>query len=466
MKKEEKINTENTIGIPPKRISDFLDTDYKNYVFYILSNRCLPSVCDGLKDGARKIMHAAFNGELKTGKKKKLINLTGDTFNYSLYPHGDISLNGTIVTLSQQFKFNLNPLYIDSQNGSLRNPKATASPRYLYVQLSKYADLWKTDSELLSFVFDEGQWLEPKQYWPVIPMVLANSQEGIGVGYKFYNMSYNPIDLIDLEMKILKKEDITGFHLTPFIRGMRKSSWKINKDGKWVSSGEITVNAEKDTVEITDLPYFQTFDDFEHLLNTFEDKGEIKDWKNFSEGEKIRYVVKFPHLSLSARIRKDGKGSIPKMFKISKVVPDDLLWVLDENSKIRHFENANDLVVFFTKWRLSKYTLRKNKMTDVIKDELTENNLKILFIQDVISGKLKIRKRPMKDILGDMKKSDYPEKFIRIPLSSLCTDEIDNLKKENKDIADRLDYIMKTDTVTMFMDDLQTLKKRLSPDFK
>jgi DNA gyrase/topoisomerase IV subunit A len=70
----------------------------------------LPDLRDGLKTGARKILHAAFNGGLKSGQSKKLLNLSGDTMNLSLYQHGDSSLNGTIITLSQDFNFNFNPL--------------------------------------------------------------------------------------------------------------------------------------------------------------------------------------------------------------------------------------------------------------------------------------------------------------------------------------------------------------------
>lgn len=447
-------------------ISKFLDTDYKNYVFYILSNRCLPSLCDGLKVGARKILHAAFNGGLKDGGKKKLINLSGDTLNHSLFSHGDNSLNGTIVTLSQQFKFNLYPLYIDSQNGSLRSPKASASPRYLYVQLSKYADLWKEDYELLDFIFDEGQRLEPNYYWPIIPMVLVNSQEGIGVGYKFYNISYNPIDIIDIEMKILKKEDISGFHVKPYISGIKQSAWKRNKEGKWVNSGCLEIYKEKDTVEITELPYFQTFDNFEKLLNNLIDKEIIKDWKNFSEGNNIKYLVKFPKLKLTSEIRNGGKENVYNIFKLIKVLPDDLLWVLDENGKIRHFLNPEDLIIYFTKWRLSKYTLRKNKMVNVIKSEIDDNEKKILFIKYIVSGKLKIKKRNSKEILKDMKLYKFPETFIKISIENLSEDGIKKLEDKNAEIKSKLEYINKTTTVDMFLDDLKKLKKRIGPDFK
>ena len=64
-----------------RTISEFLNKEYKEYTFYVLANRALPSLIDGLKTGARKIMHAAFNGGLKNGGNKKLLNLSGDAMN-------------------------------------------------------------------------------------------------------------------------------------------------------------------------------------------------------------------------------------------------------------------------------------------------------------------------------------------------------------------------------------------------
>ena len=134
------------MNIEKRTISSVLDKEYRDYSMYVAENRALPSVIDGLKTGARKILHSSFKGSLKNGDQKKVPNVAGDTLNLTLYPHGEGSLYGTIITISQQHKFNLNPLYIDSQNGTLRSDVA-ASPRYLYVQLSKYSHLWKTDIE-------------------------------------------------------------------------------------------------------------------------------------------------------------------------------------------------------------------------------------------------------------------------------------------------------------------------------
>ena len=75
----------NQNNITVRTISDFLDKEYRGYSMYVVSNRACPSLIDGFKTGARKIIHAAFKGSLKNGETKKVTNLTGETMNYSLY---------------------------------------------------------------------------------------------------------------------------------------------------------------------------------------------------------------------------------------------------------------------------------------------------------------------------------------------------------------------------------------------
>ena len=276
-----------------RTITSFLDNEYKNYSFYVIANRACPSLIDGFKTGARKIMHASFKGSLKHGDTKKVTNLAGETMNFSLYQHGDSSLNGTIITLSQEFNFNLNPLFVDGQNGSLRSQDA-ASPRYLYVRHSKYTDLWKTDYDLLEYEEEEGQQVEPKYYLPIIPVILAQRQEGMAPGYRFSNMSYNPIDIIDACKECLnydKKEGkLESFVLHPYIREIKKKNWKM-EEGKWVNYGEFKYDDKKKEISITDLPYDMDFDSFEKLLNKYVEKEEIKDWKNLSSGNDIMYKI-------------------------------------------------------------------------------------------------------------------------------------------------------------------------------
>ena len=457
-----------------RTISDFLDKEYRGYSNYVIANRACPSLIDGFKTGARKIIHASFKGALKNGETKKVTNLAGETMNYSLYQHGDVSLNGTIITLSQEFDFNLNPLFIDGQNGSLRSPEA-ASPRYLYVRHSKYTPIWKTDYDLLEYEEEEGQSVEPKYYLPIIPVILCQRQEGMAPGYRFSNMSYNPIDIIDACLTILtsKKKDnkLADFVIHPYIRDIKKKNWKFETDengnSHWVNYGEFKWDEKRKEIIITDLPYDMDFDSFEKLLNKLVEKEEFKDWKNLSSGSIIEYHIDCKKGKWANTLK--GKlinQKIQNRFKLRKVVPDDLLWVIDENKKVKHFLSPYDLIEYFVDFRITKYTDRKKRLVKILEERIKKNDELVKFIELVCKGKLKIRNRSKKDIKVDMDGYKLPIELISTPMSKVTIEERDELLKQNESMKKELEYIKKTSEKQMYINDLNNLKKEIEKDFK
>ncbi len=445
-----------------RTITDFFNTDYKEFTQYVIENRALVSVIDGLKTGARKIIHAAFTGSLKDGKQKKVPNLSGETMNFSLYPHGDMSLNSTIVTLSQEHKFNFNPLYIDSQNGTLRDD-SVSSPRYLYVKLSKYADLWKRDIELTERLFDEGQYIEPKYYLPIIPMAIINRQEGMCQGFRFSTMSYSPVDVIDACIKCLNdKKAFDKAVIHPYVRGIKKENWKL-EDGVWVNYGSYTWFDKKKQLVITDLPYDVEYKDFEKLLNKLLDAQEIDDWSNYSEDGNVDYRI---NCGKSTWIKNsDIDFEIINMFKLRKQLPNDLLWVLDENKKVLHFENIKDLIAYFIDFRLKKYKDRKKRLVSLKEEQLKENSDLIKFIGLVCSGKLKIMNRSKADIKVDLEKKGLDMKLISTPLSKCTIEEMNELQLKNAELVKELDYLKCTTEKEMYLNDLKELRTNIVKDF-
>ena len=454
-------------NINTRTITDFLNNEYFNYSMYVIENRACPCLIDGLKTGARKILHAALVGSLKHGDTKKVTNLAGETMNYSLYQHGDSSLNGTIITLSQEFNFNLNPLYVDGQNGSLRSQDA-ASPRYLYVRHSKYTDIWKVDYDLLEFEEEEGQKVEPKYYLPIIPIVLTANQIGMAPGYKFSCISYNPLDIIDNCEEYIKKKTISKI-IRPYVRGIKTYNWKYvaeEDNGYWVNYGEWSYNKSKDIMWITDLPYDITFDDFESMLNKFIETNYIKEWKNFSNGDQINYCIQFESGKLKHELGDESIDTrLPNKFKLIKKVPEDKLWVIDENNKVKHFISPNDLIKYFVDFRLNKYKDRKTLLINILEKKLNDNSDLCRFIKMIIDGKLKINNRPKAEIKKDLIANKLPDHLINVPISKLTKEEYEALLKENEDIRQELAYIKSTTIEDMYLKDLEDLKKRLSKDF-
>lgn len=457
--------------IQKRTITNFLNTEYLNYAFSVLEERAIPSVIDGFKPGARKIMHASLAGTTKDGKLYKLLALSGDAMRVSLYAHGDISLNSTIVNMCKYFNDNLNPLESDSQVGSLRDPDSAGAPRYLYVKHSKYMDMiYKTDYDLLNHIFEEGQYVEPMTYLPIIPTVLCKNNIGVAVGYSMHNQAYNPIDVIDackevIEARADKKDKIQTI-IRPYIRGIKKSNWKF-EEGNWYNYGEWKFNQAKDLMIVTDLPADISYEDFEKLLYKYKDEDYIKDWKNKSVDGGVNYEITFPKKQLAIEMKRDRSGKrLANKFKLIKQVPEDLLWLLDENHKLKYFQNKNEVVEYFVNYRMTIYTERKKKLVKILEQRYKENSDLVKFIELVCKGKLKIRNRSKADIKIDMDEFKLPMALISTPMSKCTIEERDELLKQNEEIKKELEYIRNTSEKQMYINDLNELKKELEKDFK
>ena len=454
-----------------RTITNFLNTEYLNYAFSVLEERAIPSIIDGFKPGARKIIHASLAGTTKDGKLYKLLALSGDAMRVSQYCHGDSSLNMTIVGMCKYFNDNLNPLESDSQVGSLRDPDSAGAPRYLYVKHSKYMDLiYKTDYDLLNHIFEEGQYVEPMTYLPIIPTVLCKNNIGVAVGYSMHNQAYNPLDVINACKEVVNaradKKDKIKTIIRPYLRGIKQDNWKY-EEGVWYNYGEWKLNQSKDLMIVTDLPADVPYEDFEKLLNKYEDEDYIKSWKNKSVDGNVNYEITFPKKQLAIEMKRDRSGKrIANKFKLIKQLPEDLLWLLDENHKLKNFQNKNEVVEYFVNYRLTIYTERKKKLVKILEERIKKNDELVKFIELVCKGKLKIRNRSKKEIKVDMDGYKLPMDLISTPMSKCTIEERDELLRQNEEMKKELEYIKNTTEKQMYLNDLNILYKELEKDFK
>lgn len=448
-----------------RTVSDFLNNEYRQFSNYVISTRAMPSIVDGLKVGARKLIHSSFKGGLKNGDEKKVPTLVGDCYVHTLFQHGDQSLVGTILTLGAFFSNNLNPLDIVGQGGSLRAPSATAAPRYLFCKLSKYSKLYKVDEDLLEYVYDEGEYLEPVTYLPIIPTVLTARNEGMAPGYKFSSFSYNPLDIIDACAEVIKNGEISTT-IRPYVRGIKQSNFGYDEElQRWYNVGEYKVDERNDVLQITDLPFDITYDKFEKKLNSFIESGYIKEWKNFSHDDVLDYRILFNKNKLAREMQADRKEATLKKFMLVTLVPNDLLFVLDEHKKVKHFQTKEELLMYFVKFRLNKYNDRKNKLVTVKQQQLIDNSNLCKFIELVSSEKIKINNRKMTDVKEELKKYDLPATVLQTQISKLTQEEKDEILKKNQEIEAELEYIKNTTIEQMYLDDLKNLRKDLQKDF-
>lgn len=201
------------------RYSDFINKEYILFSRYD-NVRSIPHFMDGFKPSQRKVLFGCFKRKLKG--EVKVAQLTGYVAEHSAYHHGEQSLQGTIVAMAQNFvgSNNINLLTPSGQFGTRRmGGKDAASARYIFTKLEPIARaiFHPDDDELLSYLNDDGESIEPEFYVPVIPMVLVNGAEGIGTGWSSSVTNYNPREIIANIRRKIAGEEFDP--MTPYFHG-------------------------------------------------------------------------------------------------------------------------------------------------------------------------------------------------------------------------------------------------------
>jgi topoisomerase-4 subunit A len=242
---------------------------FLDYASYVILERAVPYVNDGLKPVQRRILHAM--REMDDGRYNKVANIIGQTMMY--HPHGDASIGDALVQLGQK------DLLIDTQGnwGNILTGDSAAAPRYIEARLSKFAlDVVfnpKTTKWQLSY---DGRNREPITLPVKFPLLLAQGVEGIAVGLASKILPHNFNELIDASVAYLKGE---AFELYPdFPTGGAVDVLKYN-DGLRGGVVKIRAKIEKQdakTLVITELPFGRTTTTLIESIIKANDKNKIK----------------------------------------------------------------------------------------------------------------------------------------------------------------------------------------------
>merc|ERR1719424_1736913 len=277
--------------------TDFVQKELVLFAKYDVM-RNIPSVVDGLKPVQRKIFWSAFKRNLKSDIK--VAQFAGYVSEHASYHHGETSLQGAIIALAQNFvgSNNINCLIPSGQFGTrLQGGKDSASPRYIFTHLQKIARLifHPDDDKLLDYQNEEGQWIEPTWFIPVIPFVMVNGAEGIGTGWATSMPNYNPRTIIKNLKKFIRCEPMDEMWC-PWYSGFNGS---ILRSAEKMDSFELVGVIEKrgpTTLEITELPVKKWTQDYKEFLQTLlptegSGSGLIEDFKEYHTETTVHFLI-------------------------------------------------------------------------------------------------------------------------------------------------------------------------------
>lgn len=492
-------------------ISDFVHKDLKHF-----SNadnvRSIPSLVDGLKPSQRKVLY----GTLKKcaslgGGSVKVAQLSGYISEKTSYHHGESSLEQTIVSMAQKFvgKNNVNWLEPLGMFGTrLMGGKDHASSRYIFTRVAPLA--YKTfrdiDDRILEYLDDDGDPIEPKTYFPVVPTILLNGCEGIGTGYSTSVPCFNPLDVVSECENYIRGAE-TSARWVPWYEGFNgriletvgkveggghDANSNIKCGGNFVTLGVVEPISVEGKVLVTELPvglWTDVFKEFlEEQIRLYRESVDSKTKKAQSVGSLYRaavtnYINRSTEETVCFEVYYEKSAQVvgvamPEAF--ASDFPDEdplqLLWIyrlrlfsrinlcnmyLYVGNELKKFSTVPEILTCFAIQRLQKYAERKEHLLGEYESALVHVQERRRFLELVLSGSLVIFNKPREEVHklllehGFQKKNDSFDYCVKMPIDSLTRDKLDALHNEIAALAQQLEHLKSQSPQDMWMQELQ-----------
>ncbi|KAM6042576.1 DNA topoisomerase 2-alpha [Theristicus caerulescens] len=414
--------------------------DFINKELVLFSNsdneRSIPSLVDGLKPGQRKVLFTCF--KRKDKREVKVAQLAGSVAEMSSYHHGEASLMMTIINLAQNFvgSNNLNLLQPIGQFGTrLHGGKDSASPRYIFTMLSPLARLLfpPTDDNILRFLYDDNQRVEPEWYMPIIPMVLINGAEGIGTGWSCKIPNFDIREVVNNIRRLMDGEEPL-----PMLPSYKNFKGTIDELGpnQYVISGEVSI-LDSTTIEITELPvrtWTQTYKEqvLEPMLNGTEKMPPlITDYKEYHTDTTVKFIVKMTEEKLAEA---EAVG-LHKVFKLQTSLTCNSMVLFDHVGFLKKYDSPQDILKEFFELRLRYYNLRKEWLIGMLGAESAKLSNQARFILEKIDGKIVIENKPKKELIQLLVQRGYESDPVKAWKESQNKEEEESEEEGEKESA-------------------------------
>jgi len=449
---------------------EFIDRELIHFSKYDC-DRSIPGLMDGLKISLRKIAYSAFKRNLI--EEIKVAQFSGYVSEVSGYHHGEASLNGAIIGMSQIFvgSNNINIFEPRGQFGT-RNQggKDAASERYIFTCLNPLTrDIYKKEDEnILEYLEDDGTPVEPIYYAPIIPMILVNGTKGIGTGFSTDIIPHDPLDIIEYLKNKLNKID-KEIEIKPYYEGFTGEIIKIS-DKKYLIKGKYKI--EKNLVHITELPIgLWTQDYIEYLASLLDKKSQsekiIVDFNDISNDTMIDIKVIFQAGKVNElyndKIDENING-LEKFLKLYNYQTLTNMHLFDYNDKLKKYENVKEIVDDYYIKRLELYNKRKEYQLKILRDELVILSNKARFIQENLDDLIDLRKKSNLENENKLMERKYDKiensykYLLKLPMDSVSLENFEKLMKEKDEKESLIKRLESLTNIDLWLEEISILE--------
>ena len=450
------------------KLSGMFKDWFLDYSSYVILQRAVPHIVDGLKPVQRRVLHAMYR--MDDGAYTKVANIVGQAMQY--HPHGDQSILGALVQLGQK------GYTVDCQGnwGNILTGDSNAAPRYIEARLSKFAKEVIFDPKITNWMNSyDGRNQEPTELPVRFPLLLAQGTEGIAVGMASKILPHNFNELLDASVAILENKPYEiypdfptgGFaDCSKYMQGHRGGSVKVRARIEKI---------DKNTISITEIPYGKTTDVLKDSIIKAKEKGKIKIKKiEDMTTDKVEILIHLPNdvspdktidalyaftdcecnIAPNACVIRDNK---PVFLTVNEILEYDTFHtrdLLEQQLRIRLAELEND-------WHYNSLEkiFFENKVYKVLEqDQKTWEDQ----IDDVFSTMKTYQHTLRREITMDdiLKLVEKPVRKISKFDAKAIDEKIASIEAAMKDVQDNIDHIVRY-TIDWF----KSLKKKYGKDF-
>ncbi len=457
-------------------------------------DRSIPNVMDGNKISTRKILFAAFKRNLVN--EIKVAQFAGYTSEHSAYHHGEKSLVEAIVNMAQEYvgSNNINTLLPLGQFGTrLKGGKDHASERYIFTKLNPITKYIYPSEDLpvLNYLDDDGTPVQPDFYAPIIPMVLVNGGKGIGTGFSYEGLCYNPAQIIKYLKWMLKGKTGSTPVIEPYYEGFKGTITKIAdiKDAmdtskvykKYLIKGSYKVIGV-DKIQITELPIGVWTDDYKKFLESIIDdssnkknkkKQILKNYTDMSTDTEVDITLKLVPGVMGKLMPKKadyGCNQLEKALGLYTTRTTTNMNLFDSHQQLKKFTTIYEIMESYFDVRHELYVKRKEYQMKKMAEQLVKLSNKARFIQEQIvePPTLVLRKKKKQQVIELLKSKNYDVidndeeyKYLRtMPIDSVEEENVAKLLNEKGTKEMELEILKNKSIEQMWQEELSELNKQ------